>query len=613
MSSLKFLIISWIILFCSYTKAEINISHAIAMHGSPKYEKNFLHVNYANPKAIKGGSIVRSAIGTFDTFNPFTLKGTPAAGIGNLFETLTTSSSDEAFTEYGLLAETIEWPDDRSWVAFTLRQEAKWHDGKKITAEDVVWTFNTLMEKGHPFYVYYYGDVTEVLKESELKVKFIFKSNTNKELPLILGQLPVLPKHYWKNKTFEETTLEIPIGSGPYKISAFDAGRSITYELNTEYWGFNNIHNSGDVIIPIKNGKDNFAKIRFDYYKDRGIEREAFKSGDIDFFSENSSKEWATSYEINAVKNGFIKKELIEHQNPQGMQAFAFNIRKEIFKDRRVREALSYAFDFEWTNKNLFYGVYKRTDSFFENSELASSGLPSEEELKYLNPYLNILPNEIFTKKFTNAITDGSGFIRSQLQISTQLLKSAGWELVNGKLQNKTSKEFFEFEILLVSPAFERIVLPFKDNLEKLGIEVTVRTIDSSQYQKRLETFDFDMIVSVFSQSLSPGNEQRNFWGSDAADTNGSRNIIGIKNDAIDSLIEKLINAKNREELVTITRALDRILLWHHFVIPQWHMSAYRVLYWDIFDQPTIKPKYSLGFETWWIDQNKYNFIKSKR
>ena len=586
--------------------SKTNTSHAIAMHGEPKYNNDFLNVEYIDLNSIKGGSIVRSTIGTYDSFNPFILKGTPAAGIGTLYETLTTSSSDEAFTEYGLLAETIEWPDDRSWVSFIIREDAIWHDGKKITADDVIWTFNTLMEKGHPFYKYYYGDVEEVIKVNELKVRFNFKTNTNKELVLIVGQLPVLPKHYWENKNFQETTLEIPIGSGPYKIKSFDSGRSITYELNEEYWGFKNK-------IPMKVGKDNFGTIRYDYYKDRGIEREAFKSGEIDFFSENSSKEWATSYNIKSVNDGLIVKELIQHENPQGMQGFAFNIRKEKFKDRRVRKALSYAFDFEWSNKNLFFDAYIRTDSFFENSELASTGLPSKEELYYLNPYLDILPKEIFFEEFKNPITDGSGYMRQQLQEASALLKDSGWDLIDGKLINSITKEVFAFEILLRSPAFERIVFPFKDNLEKLGIDVEVRTIDTAQYQKRMETFDFDMVVQTFSQSLSPGNEQRNFWGSDAAGTNGSRNIVGIKNYAVDGLIESLINANNRDELITITKALDRVLLWNYYVIPQWHISSYRVLYWDFFNQPAVKPKYSLGFDTWWINENKFNQIQSNR
>ena len=594
-------------MFCNISpllKAEINTSHAIAMHGEPKYDKNFTHVEYVNPNAPKGGKVIFSSTGSYDSFNPFILKGTPAAGIGNLYETLTTSSSDEAFTEYALIAENIEWPDDRSWVVYTIRDEAVWHDGKKITPEDVIWTFNTLMEKGHPFYKYYYGDVIEAVKEGKNKVRFIFKGNTNLELALIVGQLPVLPKHYWEDKNFEETTLEPPIGSGPYKIKEFDPGRSITYELNQSYWGKN---------IPIKKGTENFGIIKYEYYKDRSIEREAFKAGDIDLFSENSSKEWATSYDIPAVKNNIIKQELIEHQNPQGMQAFVFNTRRELFKDRKVREALSYAFDFEWTNKNLFFDAYKRTDSFFENSELASSGLPSTNELNYLNNYIDQLPKDIFLKEFIPPLTDGSGFMRKELQKASKLLKNAGWVLIDGKLKNKKSNTKFEFEILLVSPAFERIVLPFKDNLQKLGIDVTVRTIDSAQYQNRLDSFDFDMVVSTFSQSLSPGNEQRNFWGSDAAKTNGSRNIIGINNTVVDLLIEKIISAKSREDLITTTKVLDRVLLWGHYVIPQWHISAYRTLYWDKFDKPKIKPKYSLGTNTWWIDLEKESSLSERK
>ena len=604
MNIIKFSLLIISITFPSFLKAEINIAHAIAMHGEPKYPDSFQYVDYANPDAPKGGKIILSSTGSYDSFNPFILKGTAAAGIGNLYETLTTGSSDEAFTEYGLIAKTIEWPDDRSWVAFTIREEAVWHDGKKISPEDVIWTFNTLMEKGHPFYKYYYGDVVEVIQENDNKVRFNFKGNTNLELPLIVGQLPVLPKHYWTNKNFEETSMDIPIGSGPYKIKNFDAGRTITYELDSDYWGKN---------IPIKKGTENFGIIQYEYYKDRSIEREAFKSGDIDLFSENTSKDWATSYDTPAVQNGLIKKELIEHQNPQGMQGFAFNTRKEIFEDKRVREALSYAFDFEWTNKNLFYNAYKRTNSFFENSELASSGVPSGGELDLLNDYRELLPQKLFQEEYNPPKTDGSGFMRKELQEATKLLQDAGWELQEGKLINKKSGSKFEFELLLVSPAFERIVLPFKDNLAKLGIDVSVRTIDSAQYQNRLDGFDFDMIVSTFSQSLSPGNEQRNFWGSDAAKTNGSRNIIGISNEVIDSLIEKVISAKDREDLIVTTRALDRVLLWNHYVIPQWHISAYRTLYWDIFDKPSVRPKYSLGTHTWWVDTDKASTIDQRK
>jgi len=604
MKFIKFIIICTTLSLSALSRAEINISHGISMHGLPKYNSNFNHLEYVNPNALKGGKVIFSSTGSYDSFNPFILKGTAAAGIENLYETLTTNSSDEAFTEYGLIAETIEWPNDRSWVAFKIRDEAIWHDGIKITPEDVIWTFNLLMEKGHPFYKYYYGDILEVIKIDKTKVRFNFKGNTNLELPLIVGQLPVLPKHYWEGKNFEETSMDIPIGSGPYKIKNFDPGRSITYELNNNYWAKN---------IPIKKGTENFKIIRYEYYKDRSIEREAFKSGNIDLFNENSSKEWATSYEVPALKNNLLKKELIDHENPQGMQGFAFNIRKEIFRDRKVRKALSYAFDFEWTNKNLFYGAYKRTNSYFENSELASSGLPSQQELNYLTPYMDVLPKEIFTREYNPPKTDGSGFMRLELQQAAKLLEESGWELIDGKLINKQTGIKFEFEILLVSPAFERIVLPFKDNLEKLGINTKVRTIDSAQYQNRLDNFDFDMIVSTFSQSLSPGNEQKNFWGSDAATTNGSRNFIGIKDWVVDSLIDKVISSKSRNDLISATRALDRVLLWGHYIIPQWHISAYRTLYWDIFDKPKIRPKYSLGTNTWWIDPEKATTINQRK
>ena len=604
MKLIEKLIIISITIFSFIANAEINISHAIAMHGEPKYSSKFENVDYVNPTAPKGGKVIFSSIGSYDSFNPFILKGNAAAGIGNLYESLTTSSNDEAFTEYGLIAEKIEWPDDRSWVAFTIRKSAIWHDGKKIIPEDIIWTFKTLMEKGHPFYKYYYSDVKEVVKESENKVKFIFKGNTNLELPLIVGQLPVLPKHFWKDKNFEETTLEIPVGSGPYKIKKFDPGRSITYELNNNYWGKN---------IPIKKGTDNFGIINYEYYKDRSIEREAFKSGDIYFFNENTSKDWATSYNIPAVRKGIIKKQLIENENPQGMQGFVFNTRKDIFKDKRVRQALSLAFDFEWTNKNLFYDSYKRTNSFFENSELASTGLLTGKELDILSPYMDVLPKEVFTREYNSPKTDGSGFIRKELQTATSLLKDSGWDIINGKLINKKTGEEFRFEILLVSPAFERIVLPFKDNLAKLGIYVEVRTIDTAQYQNRIDSFDFDMIVATFSQSLSPGNEQRNFWSSNAANTNGSKNLIGIKDTVIDILIEKIISAKDRDDLIYATRALDRVLLWGHYIIPQWHISAYRNLHWDIFEYPTVRPKYSLGSNTWWIDKEKANSIDQRK
>jgi microcin C transport system substrate-binding protein len=602
-----FVCLSLVLLFGSTTPAssqKILKTHAIAMHGQPKYGPEFKHFDYVNPYAPKGGSVVFSAFGTYDSLNPFILKGQSAAGLGYLFESLLTSSADEAFTEYGLLAETIEWPEDRSWVAFTLRPEARWHDGKPVTVEDVIWTLQTLKTKGHPFYRYYYRDIEKAVKVGQRKVKFTFSGGPNPELPLITGQLPVLPRHYWEGRDFEATTLDPPIGSGPYRIKSMDTGRSITYELDEKYWARN---------LPVNVGQDNFAVIRYDYYRDRAVEREAFKAGEIDFFSENTAKEWATGYNIPAVQKGLIKKQEIPHENPQGMQAFVFNTRREIFKDRKVREAIGYAFDFEWTNKNLFYGSYTRSTSFFSNSELASSGLPGRGELEVLNPYRDRIPQQVFSREFSPPKTPGTGDIRGNIRTALGLLREAGWTIQNGRLTHTKSGTVMKFEILLVSPAFERVCLPFKQNLERLGIDVRVNTVDTAQYQNRMDSFDFDMAITTWGQSLSPGNEQRDFWSTDAANTNGSRNLAGIEDPVIDELIDLVISAPDRQSLIDRTRALDRVLLWGHYVIPQWHISSYRVAYWDKFATPKIRPKYSLGLNSWWIDPKLESTLEQRK
>ncbi len=576
-----------------------------AMHGETKYAKNFTHFDYVNPNAPKGGSIRLSAVGnTYSTFNPYTLKGVPAAGIDQIFETLMESSEDESFSEYGLIAETIEVPDDRSWVAFTLRPQAKWHDGKPITADDVIWSFETLKEKGQPFFRFYYKDVIKVEKTGERAVKFSFVPDSeNRELPLIIGQLPILPKHYWANRTFDETTMEPPLGSGPYKIKEFESGRSITYERVKDYWGAD---------LAINKGRYNFDQMRYDYYRDGTIALEAFKAGDYDFRRENSSRAWATSYESPALSAGQFKKIEVKHENPTGMQGFAFNTRKDLFQDKRVRQALGYAFDFEWTNKNLFYGLYARTTSYFSNSELASSGLPSPDELKILEPLRGQIPPEVFTTAYELPVNDGSGNIRESLRKAQTLLKEAGWSVVNGKLLNDKTKKQFTFEILLNSPEFERIVLPFTKNLERLGIQASVRTVDTAQYQARTDSYDFDMIVQSVGQSLSPGNEQRDFWGSDSAKDPGGRNVVGIQDPAIDKLIDLVIAAPDREQLIARTRALDRVLLWNHYMIPQFHLRAYWLAYWDKFGRPETTPKYGLGFTAWWIDPATDKALRSR-
>ena len=578
--------------------------HAIAMHDEPKYGPDFKHFDYVNPNAPKGGEVRLSAIGTFDNLNAYILKGVAAAGLGGLYETLLTSSDDEAFTEYGQLAESIEMPEDRSWVAFTLRKEARWHDGKPVTPEDVIFSLEILKAKGRPFFRYYFANVKKAEKTGPRTVKFTFSGGENRELPLIVGQLPVLPKHFWEGRQFDKTILEPPLGNGPYRIKSFEPGRSITYERVKDYWAAD---------LPVNKGRHNVDIIRYDYYRDTTVALEAFKGGEYDFRLENVSKDWATAYNSPAVREGLIKKEEIRHQRPTGMQAFVFNTRKPLFKDARVRRALAYAFDFEWTNKNLFFGQYTRTKSYFSNSELASTGLPGPDELEFLEPLRGRIPDEVFTKAYEPPAADGSGNIRRNLRQGLRLLKDAGWVIKEGRLVDAGTGAPFAFEILLNQPTWERIALPFRRNLKRLGIDARVRTVDTAQYQRRTEDFDFDMIVDVFGQSLSPGNEQREYWGTEAAGRPGSRNTIGITDAAVDALIDIVIAAPDREGLTARTRALDRVLLWGHYLIPHWHIQSFRVAYWDKFGRPPVTPKYNLGFDTWWIDSGKNVALVERR
>jgi microcin C transport system substrate-binding protein len=574
--------------------AGVTVSHALAMHGDLKYGPDFKHFDYVNPNVPKGGEVRLADIGTFDSLNPFILKGSAAAGIGGLFDTLTARSDDEPFSQYGLIAESIEVPADRSWVAFTLRPEARFHDGSPITVEDVIFTFETLKAKGHPFYRAYYANVQKAEKVGERKVKFTFSPGDNRELPLIVGEMPVLSKAYFSTRDFEKTTLEPPVGSGPYKVESVDPGRSITYRRVKDYWAEK---------LPVNVGRNNFDLIRYDYYRDATVALEAFKSGEYDFRQENIAKNWANAYNSPAVTQGLIKKEEIAHEQPAGMQAFIFNTRQPFFQDPRVRQALAHAFDFEWANKNLFNGAYKRTTSYFANSELASSGLPSPEEIKILEPFRGKIPEEVFTQEYRPPTTDGSGNIRDNLRKAFALLKEAGWIIKDKRLVN--AGQPMAFEILLVDPSFERIALPFVRNLERLGVTARVRTVDTTQYENRVENFDFDLIVATLPQSLSPGNEQRDFWTSEKADVPGSRNLAGIKDPVVDKLVDLVIAAPDRQSLVHRTRALDRVLLWGHYVIPQWHINVFRVAYWDKFGRPEKTPKYALAFDAWWVDPAK--------
>jgi microcin C transport system substrate-binding protein len=565
--------------------------HGLAMHGAPKYGPGFTHFDYVNPDAPKGGEIRMAAIGGWDSLNPFIVKGDPPAGADLPFETLMVGSADEPFSEYGLIAETVEVPADRSWVIFNLRARARWHDGRPITADDVVFSFEALKAKGHPRYRFYYAAVDKVEKLGERRVRFSFKPGDNRELPLILGQLPILPRHYWQGRDLGATTLEPPLGSGPYRVGGFEVQRTITYERVKDYWGAD---------LAVRRGEYNFDRIRYDTYRDTTVALEAFKAGEYDWRLESEAKKWATAYDDwAALKDGRGRTQSFANQRPAGMQAYAFNLRRPLFTDPRVRRAIGLAFDFEWTNKTLFYGQYKRTGSFFANSELASTGLPSAAELKVLEPLRAQVPPEVFTTPYQPPATDGDGNIRPNLRAAMKLLEDAGWSVVDGKLQKDGRP--FAFEILLVQPVWERITLPFARNLARLGIQAEVRTVDTAQYKNRLDHFDFDMVVHVWGQSQSPGNEQLGFWGSESADAPGGQNLAGIKNPAVDSLAEAVIAAPDREALVARTRALDRVLLWNHYVVPQWHLGLDRIAWWDKFGMPDVVPAGGVQPMTWWV------------
>lgn len=573
-------------------------AHGAAMHGDMKYKKNFKHFSYVNPNAPKGGTLKMSAFGSFDTFNPYVIKGVPAAGIGMVYDTLMVEAADEPFSEYGLIAQTIEMPKDRSRVTFNINPKARFHDGRPVTAQDVVFSFNVLREKGLPLYRHYFGNVDTVEAEGERRVAFKFKPGDNRELPLILGQMPVLPEHWWKGRDFTATTLEPPLSSGPYRVKAFEPGRYVVYERVKDYWAKD---------LPVMRGMNNFDEIRYDYYRDATVAVEAFKTGAFDIRIENEARKWATAYEkLPALRKGLIKKQEFTHGLPSGMQGFVFNTRRPLFRDRKVRQALALAFDFDWSNKSLFYGLYQRTNSYFDNSEMAATGIPEGAELEILKPYLGTLPPEVFSEPFVQPDTKNG--IRDNLTRAFALLKEAGWTVQDGVLKNERG-EAFEFEILLDSVSagsWERVVLPYVRNLKRLGIKASVRTVDPTQYKNRTDTYDYDMIVHIWGQSTSPGNEQRYFWSSAAADMNGSQNYAGIKDPVVDELIETLIAAGDRKELVAATKALDRVLLWNYYVVPHWFAPVNRLVYRNKFGIPEGKtPMKGVQLLSWWVDAEK--------
>ena len=577
--------------------------HALSLFGEVKYPAGFKHFDYVNPQAPKAGLVRMIAIGTFDNFNMAVsgVRGQIAAGLNLIYNTLMVEALDEVSTEYGQLAESVRHPPDFSSATYRLRADARWHDGKPVTVDDVIFSLESF-KKHHPQYASYYRHVTKVEKTGERDVTFIFDGPGNRELPLIVGQLFVLPKHWWEGadangnkRDIGQTRLEPPLGCGPYRVKSFTAGRTVIYERVKDYWGKD---------LNINVGRDNFEEVRFEYFRDVTIALEAFKGDSIDWRTENSALNWATRYDFPARTEKRVILEEFPIRNQGAMQAFVFNTRRAKFADPRVRRAFNYAFDFDEMNKQLFFGQYSRVGSYFEGTELASRGLPEGEELAILETVRDKVPPEVFTTPYTNPTGGNPDQVRSNLREGVRLLKDAGWEIRDRRLVSVKTKEPMTIEFLSESPTFERIILFYKPALERLGVTVTARTVDDAQYENRLRSWDYDAIIGSWGQSLSPGNEQRNYWGSAAADQPGSRNLIGIKDPAIDALIERVIFAKNRSELVAATKALDRVLLAHNFVVPQWTYGKQRTARWDRFGHPENMPRYgAAAFPTvWWWD-----------
>ena len=579
--------------------------HALSLFGDIKYPADFKRFDYVNPDAPKGGVARMISIGTFDNFNIAVagVKGSIAPAAALIYETLMTRSQDEVATEYGLLAESAAHPDDFGWVTYRLRKEARWHDGKPVTPDDVIFSIG-MLKKYSPMYGSYYRHVVKTEQTGERDVKFTFDSPGNRELPTIVGELTVLPKHYWegtdsegRKRDISATTLEKPLGSGPYGIKEFVAGRSIKLERVKDYWGAN---------LPVRIGENNFDEMRFEFFRDNQVALEAFKADQADWITENSAKQWATAYDFPAVAEKRVVREEFPINDSGRMQAFVLNLRRDQFRDARLRRAFNYAFDFEEMNKQLFYNQYKRINSYFEGTELASSGRPEGLELEILQAVREKVPADVFTTPYVNPVGGNPEAVRANLRESARLLKEAGFEVRERKLVDSAGKPI-AVEILVQDPSAERIALFYKPSLERIGITTSIRIVDDAQYQNRLRSFDFDIIIDQWGQSLSPGNEQREFWGSMTADQPGSRNTIGIKNPAIDALIDKVIFAKDRPTLVAATRALDRVLLWNFYVVPQFTYGFSRYARWDRYSHAEPLPKYGRSGlpSLWWFDADK--------
>jgi len=581
--------------------SEVPTVHALALYGAPGLPDGYDHLPYANPEAPKGGSLIRAAIGSYDSTNPFIVRGTPASGLTLVYDTLLEANADEPFTMYGLLAGGIRLDPDRRWVEFDLRPAARFHDGEPVDASDVVFSFETLTQKGQPFYGAYYSDVTAVTAVDQDTVRFELGESESRELPLILGQMPILPEHYWAERDFTAVTRDALLGSGPYRIAEVDPGRRIVYERVPDYWGKD---------VPVNRGRHNIDRLVFDYYRDQTVALEAFKAGNLDMRMENSASNWATAYDFPALNNGFVTQLTVPDGQPAGMQAYVMNLRRTKFQDRKVRQAINLAFDFPWLNKNLFYGAYERTDSYFENSEMEATGLPSEAELALLEPHRDELPEAVFSESLPMATPEA---LRPRLSEALALLRDAGYEARDGAMINTETGDALSVEILLYSTQFERIAQPLLRNLKRLGIDGNVRTVDVNQYLNRLRSFDFDIVIGSFPQSANPGNEQRDFWGSEYADQPQSRNLIGLADPTIDDLVDRLIAADSRAALDTAAQALDRVLRWGFYVIPQFHLSAHRIALWDKFAWQEPFPQYTLDLEAWWVDPDRGADIENRQ
>lgn len=588
-----------IILFVFLGAAQITnlqASSSMAMGYAPKYQKNFKYFNYVNPQAKKGGQLTLSGFGTFDSFNPFVLKGIAAGAVNTImFESLTEKSMDEPFSVYGLLADDIKLAKDKLSVTYRINKKARFSDGAPVTAADVKYSVDlVLSEKAHPQYRFYYADIKSIKVLDKYRIRFNFKK-INPELHLIIGDLPVFSKKWVGETSFDKLTETAPITTGPYLIESYDLGKTVVYKRNPNYWAKN---------LPVRKGMYNYDKVVLKYYKDQTVALEAFKAGEFDFFFENHSKRWARDHNGPKYDSGEIVKKTLTHKNNAGMQGFILNTRRDLFKDKRVRRAITSAMDFEWSNSHLFYNQYTRCESFFSNSELAATGLPSGEELKLLNQYKDQLPPELFTTEWSAPTTKKPSSLRHNLREAKRLLKQAGWTVKNGKLSNEKGK-VFSFEVLLIQKGFERIIAPFARNLKRLGIEVNYRTVDASLYQRRVDGFDFDMVVSSFPASQSPGNELFSMFYSKAADKKGSRNLPGIKDPVVDALIEKIVSSEKRKDLVIATRALDRVLLFGEYMVPNWYINIHRIAYRDKFGIPEKLPLYydpeTWMMKSWWL------------